>query len=214
MNNEGPTSEIRHRAVLLLGPTGSGKTPLGEWMQERELRGARCLHFDFGANLREIVARNRPDELIGRQEIDFLREVLESGALLEDEHFPLAERILCRFMATRGADPQTWIVLNGLPRHAGQAMAVDSILDVKMVVHLNCTSQTVVARIRANAGGDRSDRTDDDPAAVGRKLAIFNRRTAPLLAHYGRRGAEIVTVEVTAGMTAGQIGEFAFFRES
>lgn len=48
----------RTPAVLLLGSTGSGKTPLGDLIERRGLRGVRCLHFDFGVNLRKIVDRD------------------------------------------------------------------------------------------------------------------------------------------------------------
>ncbi len=202
------TTSAKNRAILLLGPTGAGKTPLGKIIEQRGLWQTRCVHFDFGANLRDLVYRNQPSETIGRQDIDFLREVLDSGALLEDEHFPIAERILKSFLAARAADRQTYIVLNGLPRHVGQARAVDSILDVRAVVHLVCSSETVIERIRTNVGGDRSGRVDDDLQAVRNKLAIFNRRTATLLEHYDRQGARIVTLDVTtADLTPVQMWE-------
>ena len=79
---------------MLLGPTGSGKTPLGAMFAERGWRGERCVHFDFGDNLRQAVARNEPDADITADDIVFLRRVLQTGALLEDKDFPLAERIL------------------------------------------------------------------------------------------------------------------------
>ena len=199
-----PALPTKHRAVVLLGPTGSGKTPLGETIRRRGLWGNECLHFDFGENLRDVVARNRPDKLIGREEIEFLRGALQSGALLEDEHFPIAERVLRRFMVAEGAGRQTQIVLNGLPRHVGQARAIDAILDVHALIYLECSIETVVRRIRINVGGDRTERPDDDPAAIRNKLAIFHRRTAPLVEHYRRRGATIETLEVTAEMTPEQ----------
>jgi adenylate kinase len=191
----------RRPALLLLGPTGSGKTPLGDLMAERGLGQAQCLHFDFGANLRRIVDRNRPDRLISREDLDFLREVLDSGRLLEDEHFPLAERILRWFLARHGADTRTVIVLNGLPRHVGQAEAVDSILDVRAVVDLRCSAETVLERIRANVGGDRTGREDDDLESILAKLELFAERTAPLLDHYRALGATIETIEVSGRMT-------------
>jgi len=206
------SSANSNRAILLLGPTGAGKTPLGELMQERGLWRAKCLHFDFGANLRE-VAGSHPSPFpvgegaISRRDLEFLRRVLESGTLLENEHFPIAERILRWFMAQHGADRQTRIVLNGLPRHVGQARAIDFILDLEAVVHLECSSETALRRIQANVGGDRTGRVDDDLAAIREKLRIFNQRTAPLLEYYRRRGARIETVEVTAGMTPEQIWE-------
>ena len=196
-----------NRAVLLLGPTGSGKTPLGRIIQQRGLWGADCLHFDFGANLREVVDRNRPDDLIGRADLDFLRRVLETGALLEDEQFPVAERILRRFMTARATNRRTQIILNGLPRHAGQARAIDGVLDVRALVHLECSRETVLQRIRSNVGRDRTGRKDDGPESVGDKLKTFAERTKPLLAYYRRRGARLETIHVTGTMTPEQMWE-------
>ena len=197
----------KNPAALLLGPTGAGKTPLGEMIARRGLWRAQCLHFDFGANLRDAVDRNPPHELLSPQDVEFLRMVLRSGALLEDEHFPIARRILQSFMAARGAEPQTCIVLNGLPRHVGQARAIDPILDVRTVVYLQCSGETILRRIRTNIGGDRTGRADDDLEAIRNKLTIFNQRTAPLLEHYGRQRTRIETIEVAAAMTPRQMWE-------
>jgi len=90
---------------------------MGDLLAQRGWRGQPCLHFDFGANLRELVGQDRPDEYVTRTDLEFLRGVLQSGALLEDEYFPLAARILKRFMA-RSRD-HALLVLNGLPRHFG-----------------------------------------------------------------------------------------------
>jgi len=174
---------------------------LGELIQRRGLWQRKCLHFDFGANLRRIVDRDRPDRIVGRQNIDFLRGVLASGALLEDEHFPIAERVLRSFLAEHRADRQTHLVLNGLPRHAGQARAVDAIVDVHTVLRLHCTGETVMARIRHDPGGDRRGRPDDELPDVKRKLAIYEDRTLPLAEHYRQLGVSIETLEVTVGMT-------------
>ena len=205
MTEPTPSPLKRCSAVLLLGPTGSGKTPLGDLLATRGWQGRRCLHFDFGAELRRLVQANRPGEIVSQNEIDFLRRVLDSGALLEDEHFPLAARILGAFLLAHDAEEDTWVVLNGLPRHAGQARAVEAIVRVRGVVQLQCSAETVLARIRGNAGGDRAGRIDDDPPAVGRKLATFRERTAPLVMHYRRQGAWVETIAVTADMTPEQM---------
>lgn len=192
-------------ALLLLGPTGSGKTPLGETLEARELAGHRCVHFDFGENLRQVAAQHEPDEIVSHEDIEFVRYVLRTGALLEDEQFPLAARILRRFLTCRRVDETTWVLLNGLPRHAGQAAAICGILDVRIVVCLRCPPETVLARIQADTGGDRSGRTDDDLAAIRRKLAIFAERTQPLLDFYRRRNATVLLIDVTNTMTAGEM---------
>ncbi len=59
MTHVGEAATPRNAAILLLGPTGTGKTPLGNVLAVRGWRGLPCLHFDFGANLRELVARNQ-----------------------------------------------------------------------------------------------------------------------------------------------------------
>ena len=183
-------------AILLLGPTGSGKTPLGQAIEERGFWGHACSHFDFGANLREIVAREEPDAFVGADDIVLLRRMVREGLLLEDEHFPLATRILRRFMARYSPAPTTWIVLNGLPRHLGQAQGMDGVVDVRTVIYLDCSAQVVAERIVRNVGGDRDRRDDDAPEAIRRKLAIFTERTAPLLHHYRSHQVRIQTVEV------------------
>ena len=188
-------------AVLLLGPTGAGKTPLGDLIARRGLWACRFVHFDFGENLRRIVLQDRPGHLIGGAELDFLRQVLESGALLENEHFHIAEAVLQSFLAERNPEGRARVLLNGLPRHVGQANDVDEIARVESVIALGCSSHTILERIRANTGGDRTGRVDDDLESVRNKLALFAGRTAPLVDHYRAKGARIETLEVTAAIT-------------
>ena len=67
--------------------------------------------------------------------------------------------------------------------------------------------EVAVERIAANAGGDRTERIDDDIAAIKNKLEIFVKRTAPLLEHYRQRGAKIETIEISAITTAKDVWE-------
>ena len=189
------------KAILLLGATGAGKSPLGDVLEARGLGGRRCVHFDFGRRLRAI---DRADGGAGltRREVRTVRSSLASGVLLDDEHFPIAAKLLEAFLAARNVGPDDFVVLNGLPRHAGQARDAAAIVNVTAVVELRCTPETVRERIRANAGGDRTNRTDDDPAAVGRKLDLYADRVGPLLDHYRAAGATIHTVDVLADTSA------------
>jgi adenylate kinase len=205
MKETGVTDTSAREAILLLGPTGSGKTPLGELIEEQGLWGRPCVHFDFGANLRRVVMRDRPDEMISRPDLDFLKEVLRSGALLENEHFPIAERLLRSFLVERDPQARRLVVLNGLPRHVGQAEAIDAILSIRGVICLDCSAETVLERISANVGGDRTGRPDDHPGSIRRKLRVFGARTAPLVEHYRDRGARIERLEIAAGMTAAEM---------
>lgn len=192
-------------AILLLGPTGSGKTPLGERLEQRGLGETPCVHFDFGAQLREAVGSRQSHASLSRSDVAFIRSVLETGALLEDEHFPIAWKILQSFRVARRMTPETVLVLNGLPRHLGQARALEGMVHVRMVVELRCSAETVRHRLRRNTGGDRTGREDDHPDAVRAKLAIFRQRTAPLLEYYEARGTQQVVIRVTPETTSEQM---------
>ncbi|MEW6026511.1 MAG: nucleoside monophosphate kinase [Planctomycetota bacterium] len=193
---------ILNKAILILGPTGSGKTPLGALIEKKGLAGRRCFHFDFGENLRAIGKSNQPDKHFLDEEIAFINKVLDSNALLEDKDFPLACKILDWFIERHHIKTDDLIILNGLPRHIGQAKGMDSILEIEKVILLNCTSEAVRARIRKNAGGDRSGRADDSAAEVENKINLFSWRTPELLRHYRSAGKEIITIEVRENDTA------------
>jgi adenylate kinase family enzyme len=187
---------VMHEALLILGPTGSGKTPLGEHLARYGWAGRRCFHFDFGECLRR--AASGAGSGFADDEIAFLQQVLTSGALLDDESFHLAERILREFLDACGTGPDDLLILNGLPRHVGQATALASLVAVRTVLRLHCSGEVVLERLQRNAGGDRGSRTDDDDALVREKLRTYERRTAPLAEHYRRRGAAVHDLQVAA----------------
>lgn len=184
----------RWNAVLLIGPTGSGKSPFGDWLQANGLWGRRCHHFDFGSRLRTVAGGSDPAFTL--QEIRFVRDVVREGALLENETFPIALRILNGFATERNVGSGDLLLMNGLPRHAGQAESLEPHVDLGAILELKCTPATVFARLCADTGGDRAGRLDDTIDLVERKLAIFERRTRPLIDHYRGRGVRAVTLGV------------------
>ena len=188
-------------AVLLVGPTGSGKTPLGDCLEARGWQGRRCAHFDFGAQLRAAVQGGDGGGL-DADSVRAIRQVLETGALLEDHQFPIARRILDLFIAQHQLGTRDLLVLNGLPRHVGQAQAVSATANVSAVVRLQCSATTVHERIAGNSGGDRGQRIDDGVALIQRKLDIYSERTAPLVAHYHDAGIPVIDLEVEVATTA------------
>lgn len=188
--------DVRHSAVLVLGPTGSGKTPLGDYCEQEELSGRRCIHFDFGLNLRYAAETNAYRDVLTEQDMVVINRVLDTGVLLEDSQFHIAARILKSFMAKNMKGADDLVILNGLPRHTGQAIEIDNIVNVVMVLHLDCSAEVVRLRIRCNSGGDRLGRNDDKPEDIERKLLVFRERTVPLLDHYGKKGISIFHVHV------------------
>lgn len=179
---------MRRDALLLIGPTGAGKSPLGDTLEAHGFRGRRCRHFDFGARLRRAV---ETDGILDPGECKLLLDLFRTGGLLEDRDFPVAGKILSDFWA--GASDGDLTVLNGLPRHEGQARSLDPRVRVETIIHLSCPPEILLERIRTNAGGDRTGRTDDTLEDIRRKLKVYESRTIPLLRFYD---AQVVKVEV------------------
>ncbi|MGZ5496667.1 MAG: nucleoside monophosphate kinase, partial [Candidatus Aminicenantales bacterium] len=190
---------------LLVGPTGSGKTPLGDEIERRGLLGRTCFHFDFGANLRAAAADLAGEWGLTARELEAVRASLASGALFEDRDMPMIVKILNRFAETRRLTPNALLVLNGLPRHRKQAEALAPIVAVERVVSLDAEAVVIRARIRMDTGQDRAGRGDDTIEAVSRRLAVFKERTLPLLDFYRQSGLPVAAIAVTAGMTAAQM---------
>jgi adenylate kinase len=188
------------RAILLIGPTGSGKTPLGRLLDLRGFREQRCIHFDFGNTMRSCL--DEPVSQLTKDEIHIVRESLVAGTLLEDEHFIIAEKLLLSFIEQRKADEDTLVVLNGLPRHIGQAIAMEQFIDMQLLVRLDCPPDVALHRIQMNAGGDRCGRNDDTLARVRERVDLFRQRTEPLLGHYRGGGLPVISVAVGVATTA------------
>jgi adenylate kinase family enzyme len=192
-------------SLLILGPTGSGKTPLGDEFERHGLGGRGCVHFDFGANLRSLAAAPDAAEWLSDSEIAGIRESLATGALFEHRDMPLILKIVDRFAGVRGIGPGSLLVLNGLPRHEEQAKALAARVAVISVVRLEASAAVVLERLRLDPGADRAARVDDSLEAVERRLADYHARTLPLVAFYRDLGAPTRVIPVTATMTAAEM---------
>jgi adenylate kinase len=189
-------------AVLLIGPTGSGKSPLGGILESRGFLGRRSHHLDFGSELRSI-ASGIGSSSYTQEEQEFIIGVLDRGLLLENEHFLLAKKIIGQFLERSRYRTGNILVLNGIPRHEGQAKDVASIAAVHSLVVLDCSVESVLLRIRGNTGGDRTGRVDDEYALIEKKLRIFEERTAPLIEHYQKAGRRIYRIDINERTTTG-----------
>ena len=188
-------------SILLLGPTGVGKSPLGDQIEKNGFQGKRCFHFDFGHELRSIAELDVPPGGFKQKDLSFIRDVLEKGLLLENEHFHIAEKIICYFIRRNDFRKDNILILNGLPRHVAQAKDMNSIVAVHKLVVLECKPEDIFKRIEKNTGRDRTGRIDDSLEMITGKLEIFKDRTTPLIGYYARGGCDIFKIDVTATAT-------------
>lgn len=192
-------------ALLIIGPTGSGKTPLGDYLHMRGQNDRRYLHFDFGDNLRRIAANGCVSNELSAKDMQVIHHSLATGALLENENFHIALKIVSAFISENRMRKSDTLILNGLPRHIGQAHDMTAWVAIRAVLNLTCSAVVVKERIRVNSGGDRTSRKDDSLDEIKAKLAIFHERTLPLIDFYQRRGVRVHNFPVGIDTTAEDI---------
>ncbi|HYQ96546.1 MAG TPA: adenylate kinase [Candidatus Eisenbacteria bacterium] len=186
--------------VVLLGPPGSGKGTHGKRLSE-------CLGVPIvatGEILRQAIAEGTA---LGKS----AEEQVRSGRLVPDETvLGLIETRLGRQDAARG------FILDGFPRTVTQAEGLKGILGgrtLDQVLNLVVPTEVVVNRLRERwlcpqcgaiyntstapprvAGrcdtceGALTQRADDEPETVRKRLDVYARETAPLVAYYEREG--------------------------
>jgi len=205
--------------IILLGAPGSGKGT-----QARQLAGEWGVpQIATGDMLREAAAQGSPLGLEAKRHMD-------SGALVPDGVVIglVAERL-------GRPDAKAGFVLDGFPRTVTQAEALDRLLGeqglpLERVVFLDVSREELLRRLTGRrvcrqcgtayhlvsapprtadrcdlCQGDLYQRADDAPAAVARRLDVYEKQTAPLLAYYERRGllAAVRGEGAMDGVTAG-----------
>jgi adenylate kinase len=139
------------------------------------------------------------------------KEIMDAGGLVGDDIMIglVAERLKRADAETRG------YILDGFPRTVIQADALDDIAGPKpidVVIDLHVDRDVVLQRITARrvcrdcgtnytatgherhpwicevCGGDVTQRADDHPDAVNRRLDLYETQTAPLIEHYTQQG--------------------------
>jgi len=186
--------------IVLLGPPGSGKGTHGKRISE-------CLGVPVVATgdiLRQAIQEGTA---LGKS----AEEHVKSGRLVPDETvLGLIETRLGRQDAARG------FILDGFPRTVAQAEGLKGLLverRLDRVVNLVVPTEVVVNRLKDRwlcsqcgaiyntstapprvagicdkCGGALIQRTDDEPETVRRRLEVYARETAPLVAYYEREG--------------------------
>lgn len=168
------------RRILLLGPPGAGKGTQARILVDKH----GIPQISTGDMLRSAVEAGSE---VGR----LARSFMDRGDLVPDEVvIAVAEERLCREDAARG------FVLDGFPRTAPQAEALDALLErlsrpLERCVAITVDEDTLVERLLKRA--ELEGRSDDNAEAIRHRMRVYREQTEPLVAHYRTRG---VLVEV------------------
>lgn len=162
--------------ILILGAPGSGKGTQGKILSER----LGLPKITTGDILRAAVKQGSD---LGRE----AKRFMDAGQLVPDAVIlGLIKAELDRSQAKEGA------VLDGFPRTAAQAQLVDQILAerghrLNHILLMDVTEEELVRRLHARAAIE--GRSDDTADAIKTRLKVYQRDTAPLIAHYAQRGS-------------------------
>jgi len=161
--------------VLILGAPGSGKGTQGKILAER----LSLVKVTTGDILRAAV---KADSALGKE----AKKFMDAGSLVPDALIAdLIKAELDKPEAKEGA------VFDGFPRTAAQAELVDKTLGergqrLSQVLLLDVPEEELVRRLHGRAALE--GRSDDTPEAIRTRLQVYQRDTAPLIAHYAQRG--------------------------
>ncbi|HEB53654.1 MAG TPA: adenylate kinase [bacterium] len=199
------TLQLRTRCVFL-GAPGAGKGT----QAKRVAAEAGIAHISTGDMLREEV---RSGSALGAE----AKTYMDAGKLVPDQLIIDMVKARVERPDCKAADGSSAWILDGFPRTLPQAEALDqSLTGADALTHVisfavpedvlmgrltgrrTCSKCGAIWHIEHNptkqdgvcdkCGGELTQRSDDRPEAIGKRLEVYRSQTAPLLAYYGDRG--------------------------
>ena len=184
--------------LILLGPPGAGKGTQAKVLVE----SYGIPQLSTGDILRSAIQNRTPLGLAAK-------EVMDRGDLVSND-------IVNGIVSDRldAEDCKAGFVLDGFPRTIGQAEALDGMLadkgmELDAVIEMTADADVLVARVINRA--KESNRPDDNPEVIRKRLEVYKNDTAPLVDYYRKRGlvktvdgmapVEQVTAAIQAAIT-------------
>jgi adenylate kinase len=168
--------------LILLGPPGAGKGTQALRLVSKH----GIVQLSTGDMLRAAIAAGTPVGLKAK-------DVMARGELVSDD-------IVVGIVADRIDQPDAikGFVLDGFPRTVAQAEALERMLKQKglkldAVLQLKVDESILLNRIENRVADlkrqGQAVRADDNPEALKVRLDAYRAQTAPLIDHYGKKGA-------------------------
>ena len=162
--------------LILFGPPGAGKGTQAEFLIETY----ELIHLSTGDLLRnEIAAKTR----LGLEAKAFM----DKGELVPDA--VVIGMIKSKLEANKNA---RGFIFDGFPRTVDQAVALDALLTenktpISGMLSLEVEHDELVNRLM-NRGLVSGRADDQNPGVIENRIAVYGRKTAPLIDYYTSRG--------------------------
>lgn len=160
--------------LIFLGPPGAGKGTQAKLLSE----SLGIPHISTGDILRAAVAEQTD---LGQE----AKAYMDAGELVPDG---LILSMVEERLTQRDAD-SGWI-LDGFPRNAPQAVALDAMLQrlnqtYSHVINLDVPDDVLIERLLKR--GQQLGRSDDTEAVIRHRLQVYREQTSPLIDFYSER---------------------------
>jgi adenylate kinase len=167
--------------LVLFGPPGAGKGTQAKLLTEQ--RGLPQL--STGDMLRAAIAAETE---LGRN----AKAIMERGDLVSDD-------IVIGIIADRLNEPDcaNGAIFDGFPRTIAQAEALDQLLKsrgkkIDLAIELKVNDEVLIQRsenrVKEMRAAGQTPRTDDTPETLRKRLEVYYKNTAPLIAYYRHQG--------------------------
>lgn len=163
-----------YKSILLFGAPGTGKGTQGAILAN--IPG--FAHLSTGDMFRGLDKESD----LGKE---FLKYSTQGLLVPDDFTIRLWSEHVANLVGSNAYVPdKQYLMLDGIPRTADQATAMDGKIDVHAVIHLTCADrEQLVGRLIARAA--KSGRPDDAKEDVVRtRLDVYDTETKPVLDHY------------------------------
>jgi adenylate kinase len=168
---------MKYRTFLLFGAPGSGKGTQGKTLGTIP----RFYHCACGDVFRSIDTRSA----VGKAFLEYSSK----GQLVPDEvTVELWKEAIDAAVDAHQFKPDIdTLVLDGIPRNAGQAKIMEEMIEVEKVFHLSCPDRdTLFTRLKKRALKD--NRLDDaNEEVIRRRLELYEHDSKPVLSYYPRQ---------------------------
>ena len=181
--------------VVLLGPPGAGKGTQAKQIVDK----LGLVHLSTGDILRDEVSR---ETALGKT----AKEFMDRGDLVPDQ-------LIIDMIRGRIEAAEAGFLLDGFPRTAAQAEALDEFTTIDVVLNIGLAREEVVRRLTsrrvcrgcgeiynltfnlaadetscAACGGELYQRDDDKTEVIENRYDVYERSTAPLIDYYDKLG--------------------------